>query len=191
MKNGKKPQRLKKKRLLSINTKRMLIPIFIFIIIILIFILYLLKPKKKIQIQKQLKLENISNTFNNSLKYEEFDENINEQYIQLQNYFCEKQNESLVQEYENRIINTDVIFNGKKFEMFVYKSSDAVSKSIRFEHKWEENHTLNVLHALEYYSKKKNVENKDIYLLDIGSNIGWYSYYLGKYGYKILSFEAN
>jgi len=50
---------------------------------------------------------------------------------------------------------------------------------------------LNVLHALDYYSKKKNVENKDIYLLDIGSNIGWYSYYLGKYGYKILSFEAN
>ena len=168
----------------------MLIPLFIIIIIILIiiliFILYLLKPKKKIQIQKQLKLENISNTFNNSLKYEEFDENINDQYIQLQNYFCEKQNESLVQEYENRIINTDVIFNGKKFEMFVYKSSDAVSKSIRFEHKWEENHTLNILNALDYYSKKKNIENKDV-----GNNIGWYSYYFGKYGYKILSFEAN
>jgi predicted Holliday junction resolvase-like endonuclease len=88
MKNDKKPQRFKKKRILSINTKRMLI--LIFIIIILIFILYLLKPKKKIKIKKQLKLENISITFNNSLKYEEFDEDINEQYIQLQNYFCEK-----------------------------------------------------------------------------------------------------
>ena len=51
---------------------------------------------------------------------------------------------------------------GKKFEMFVYKSSDAVSKSIRFEHKWEENHTLNILNALDYYSKKKNIENKDV-----------------------------
>ena len=70
--------------------------------------------------------------------------------------------------------------------MFVYKSSDAVSKSIRFEHKWEENHTLNVLNALDYYSKKKNIENKDVW-----NNIGWYSYYFGKYGYKILSFEAN
>ena len=70
--------------------------------------------------------------------------------------------------------------------MFVYKSSDAVSKSIRFEHKWEENHTLNILNALDYCSKKKNIENKDV-----GNNIGWYSYYFGKYGYKILSFEAN
>ena len=43
---------------------------------------------------------------------------------------------------------------------------------------------------MEYYSKKKKLKNKDIYLLDIGSNIGWYTYSLGKYGYKILSFEA-
>ena len=50
---------------------------------------------------------------------------------------------------------------------------------------------INVLKALEFYSKKKNLENKDIFLLDIGSNIGWYTYYLGKYGYKILSFEAS
>ena len=75
--------------------------------------------------------------------------------------------------------------------MFVYKRSDAVSHVIRSSHKWEDSHTLNVLKALEYYSKKNNIENKDIYLLDIGSNIGWYTYYLGKYGYKILSFEAN
>ena len=38
---------------------------------------------------------------------------------------------------------------------------------------------------------EKNLENENIYLLDIGSNIGWYTYYLGKYGYKILSFEPN
>ena len=28
-----------------------------------------------------------------------------------------------------------------------------------------------------------------MYILDIGANIGWYSFCLGKYGYKILSFE--
>ena len=54
--------------------------------IILIFILYLLIIKKKSK--KKLKLENISYIFNYSLKYEEFDENINEQYIQLQNFFA-------------------------------------------------------------------------------------------------------
>ena len=75
--------------------------------------------------------------------------------------------------------------------MFVYKTNDTVSKGIRNSHRWEASHTLKVLKALEYYSKKRNLENKDIYLLDIGSNIGWYTYYLGKYGYKVLSFEAN
>ena len=75
--------------------------------------------------------------------------------------------------------------------MFVYKTNDTVSKGIRNSHRWEASHTLKVLKALEYYSKKRNLENKDIYLLDIGSNIVWYTYYLGKYGYKVLSFEAN
>ena len=137
-------------------------------------------------------MENIKNIFNYSLKYEEFDENINEQYKQLQNYFCENQNENLIQEYESRIIKGNVNFLGKKFDFFVYhKAKDAVSILIKRMHSWERAHTKKVLKALEYYSKKKNIENKDIYLLDIGSNIGWYTYYLGKYGYKILSFEPN
>ena len=187
LKNNKIFKKLQKKRTLNLYMKRILI--FIIIMLILIFILYLLMIKKKSK--KKWKLENISYIFNYSLKYEEFDENINEQYIQLQNSFCEKQNESLIQEYENKIIKTDAIYYGKQFEMFVYKGSDTVSKIIRSSHKWEDSFTLNVLKALEYYSKKKNLENKDIYLLDIGSNIGWYTYYLGKYGYKILSFEAN
>ena len=187
LKNNKIFKKLQKKRTLNLYMKRILI--FIIIMIIIIFILYLLMIKKKSK--KKWKLENISYIFNYSLKYEEFDENINEQYIQLQNSFCEKQNESFIQEYENKIIKTDAIYYGKQFEMFVYKGSDTVSKIIRSSHKWEDSFTLNVLKALEYYSKKKNLENKDIYLLDIGSNIGWYTYYLGKYGYKILSFEAN
>ena len=86
----------------------------------------------------------------------------------------------------------NVNFLGKKFDFFVYhKAKDAVSILIKRMHSWERAHTKKVLKALEYYSRKKNTENKDIYLLDIGSNIGWYTYYLGKYGYKILSFEPN
>ena len=75
--------------------------------------------------------------------------------------------------------------------MFVYKKRDDVSSSIISSHKWERSQTLNTLKALEYYSKKKNLKNEDIYLLDIGSNVGWYTFFLGKFGYKILSFEAN
>jgi len=188
LKNNKKFKKIKKKRASALNKKRLLVLIFI-LIMILIFSLYIFMVKKKNYIK--LNLENIKKIYNYSLKYKEFDENINEQYIQLQNYFCENQNENLIQEYENRIIKATANSYGKKFEMFVYKRSDGISKSIRNNHNWEGSHTKKVLKALEYYSKKKNIENNNIYLLDIGSNIGWYTYYLGKYGFQILSFEPN
>ena len=44
---------------------------------------------------------------------------------------------------------------------------------------------------MNYYSKKKNVKNKDIYIIDIGGNIGWHTIALGKFGYKIITFEAS
>ena len=190
-----------KRRIKKNNNKKYFNYILLFIIIlvsIFIPILFFIKRTrinkldKKINIYNKLNLENIKNIFNYSMKYEEFDENINERYKQLQNYFCENQNENLIQEYESRIIKGNVNFLGKKFDFFVYhKAKDAVSILIKRMHSWERAHTKKVLKALEYYSKKKNIENKDIYLLDIGSNIGWYTYYLGKYGYKILSFEPN
>ena len=45
--------------------------------------------------------------------------------------------------------------------------------------------------ALNFYSNKKNIKNENIYIVDIGANIGWYSFFLGKYGYNIISFEPN
>ena len=80
---------------------------------------------------------------------------------------------------------------GKNFDIFVYEQLDIVSKSIIINHHWEKEDTKKALKALEYYANKTNLNNKDIYFLDIGSNIGWYSYYIGKYGYKIFSFEAS
>jgi FkbM family methyltransferase len=34
------------------------------------------------------------------------------------------------------------------------------------------------------------LKNRDIYILDIGGNVGWYPSLLGRYNYSILSFEA-
>ena len=98
----------------------------------------------KISNKKMFK-EKIINVFNYSLKYEEFDENINEKYIQLQNLFCEKQNTGLITEYEKIIITTDVNFHGKKYKMFVYKKNDGVSNYIMHFHHFERDHTLNSL----------------------------------------------
>ena len=49
----------------------------------------------------------------------------------------------------------------------------------------------NIIEALNFYSSKKKIKNnKDNFILDIGTNIGWYFSLLGRYGYTILCFEA-
>ena len=50
----------------------------------------------------------------------------------------------------------------------------------------------NFLDALKYYAEKNNiVNNEDIFMLDIGGNLGAYPSFLGKFGYSILTFEAS
>ena len=107
--------------------------IFIFIIIVFVFFLYCLifkEYKKKKNNNYKRDLETFHLIFNNSFQYNEFDENINQKYIQLQNYFCEKQNDILIQKYEKRIKLANANFEGKIFDLFVFNSSDAVSINI-------------------------------------------------------------
>ena len=55
---------------------------------------------------------------------------------------------------------------------------------------FEKYESLNILNALQFYGKKMKIfNNKDIFILDIGGNIGWYPSFLGRYGYTILTFE--
>ena len=44
--------------------------------------------------------------------------------------------------------------------MFVYKSNDVVSNTIMNSSHWEGEYTKNVLKALKYFRKKKNIEKK-------------------------------
>ena len=54
------------------------------------------------------------------------------------------------------------------------------------------NEMTNFYDALEYYGKTNNILNKkDIYMLDLGGNLGVYPSYFGRLGYTVLSFEAS
>jgi FkbM family methyltransferase len=75
--------------------------------------------------------------------------------------------------------------------MYVYKSQDIVSIAISGAKSWESYDTKKLINALNYYSSLKNITNDNIYILDIGSNVGWYTLFLGKLGYNILAFEPS
>ena len=75
--------------------------------------------------------------------------------------------------------------------MFVYKINDVVSRDIINGGNWEGDSTTKILAGLDYYSEIKKLPKNEITVVDIGANIGWYSFYLGKAGYEIISFEAS
>ena len=160
---------------------------YLFIILIVGFILTIIYLKNQKNIHNRLNLKKLTFPF----RYEEFDEKIKEKYIQFQNKFCEQQNDSLIPEFEKRITLANADYLGKRFNMFVHTGKDYISKSILYSFNWEAHYTLKVMRALDYYANKKKLENKDIYFLDIGSNVGWYTFFLGKFGYNIISFEAS
>jgi hypothetical protein len=72
----------------------------------------------------------------NNYSYEEFNEIINEKYIQEQKYFCDNQNIFYNQEFEKKIRLADINFNDKKYKMYVYKKDDIVSNFIIKSKQW-------------------------------------------------------
>ena len=127
----------------------------------------------------------------NYIENGEFNQNINDKYIELQKYFCDNQTKFYNKNYEERIRLTEIKFEDKKYTMYAYNKLDFVSNEIIGLKQWERGCTKRLLAALNYYSNKKKIENKDIYIIDIGANIGWYSFIFGKYGYKVIAFEPS
>ena len=105
--------------------------------------------------------------------------------------FCNAQNKYIKIHIEKQIILAKASFLGKSFYMYVYKNSDIVSKSIINIHSWDSTGTRKIINALNYYSSLKNIHNDNIYIIDIGANVGWFTFFLAKCGYQVLSFEAS
>ena len=74
--------------------------------------------------------------------------------------------------------------------MYASKKTIGLSYELLKNKAFEKKETLNILNALIFYrNKKKIINNKDIYMLDIEGHIGWYPSFLGRYGFSILTFE--
>lgn len=137
------------------------------------------------------KFDNIHDKEQDMIKNEEFNDNIKKYYEQLQANFCSNSYDFINKEIENLIEEALVNFNNLTYNIFVYKENDIISKSIKNNGVWNENVTYNLISSMDYFTKKKNLSIESVYFIDIGANIGWYSFYLGYLGYQILSFEPS
>ena len=149
---------------------------------------------RKIQkLESKIKLkDNLDNNTNSDdLEYNIFDRFINNKYREKQLRFCQGNNLFNELEIENNIKKIKINFNNIEFQMFVYKINDVVSQDIINGGNWEGDSTTKILAGLDYYSEIKKLPKNEITVVDIGANIGWYSFYLGKAGYEIISFEAS
>jgi len=127
---------------------------------------------------------NIKSNNNNKL-------NLLEVYKKEQNDFCENPSKYINQEYEKEIYLIDVNLNELKYKMYMFKPHNYVEIKIKKNGAYEKKLSENIMEALKFYSLKyKILNNKDITILDIGGNVGWYPSLLGRYGFTILSFEA-
>ena len=184
------------------NKYRILIIIFLILLFIqiLFFFFYLIFGKiilnQFTELKILLKKDNNSslnhyNYFQNEENDKIFTEMDRQKHIKQQNLFCQNQINNNNTKIEDKIKMVNIKFSKSNFDMFIYKSNDFLSNAISGSGSWETKETNNLLSLLDYYSRKKNIERNDIYVLDIGANIGWYTFILGNKGYNIISFEPS
>ena len=184
------------------NKYRILIIIFLILLFIqiLFFFFYLIFGKIILNQFTELKilLKKDNNTSLNHYNYFQNEENDKiftemdrQKHIKQQNLFCQNLINNNNTKIEDKIKIVNINFSNSNFDMFIYKSNDFLSNAISGSGSWETKETNNLLSLLDYYSRKKNIERNDIYVLDIGANIGWYTFILGNKGYNIISFEPS
>ena len=143
-----------------------------------------INKEKQIEINKESNLNKLNETSNN---------NIMKEYIERQKNFCKNPGKFYNQKYEKLIKSTKFSFRNISYQMYVYNKVDWwMSNEIIRTARYEPKHMSNFLDILIYYGKKKNIKkNEDIFMLDIGGNLGAYPSFLGKFGYSIITFEAS
>ena len=117
---------------------------------------------------------------------------IKESYA-IQKDFCDNPNKYVNHQYENMIKLTDFKFKNIEYQMYVYKEGDNYMSNFIINTKgYVVEEMTNFYDALEYYGKTNNILNKkDIYMIDLGGNLGVYPLYFGRLGYTVISFEAS
>ena len=154
------------------------------------YIIYLFRPINEKVFRKSLISKNLISQNPDKLGKAE---SIIQESFSIQKDFCLNQNKYLNHQYENMINLTDFRFKSIDYKLYVYKEGDNhISNSIIRKKGYDAKEMNNFYDVLEYYQKNNNIfDKKDIYMLDLGANLGVYPSYFGKLGYTVISFEAS
>lgn len=162
-----------------------------------VFIFIIINNKIKVLIlNKSFNVTNNSNKKTNKIHKSDgdnldsiFKDSTNIDYLKSQKDFCANQNNIKNIKEKIQLVQADCY--NIKFNMFVYKDKDVVSNYILRNKYWDPEGSKSMLDTLEFYRRKTKLSIKDIYILDLGANIGWYSLFLGKFGYNLIAFEPS
>ena len=161
--------------------------IFIVFIFLLINIFYFKRNNNKSSKSNFFNLNSIREINDMIL----FDKYMLEKIKKEQTVFCINNQNNFIKEYEEQITLTKVCLLSQLFDMYVYKNNDIISTEILNTQSWDGDKINNLLTPLLFFSIIKKLKPQDIYVLDIGAHIGWYSLFIAKFGYNVISFEPS
>ena len=179
---------------LSKKVKKKIILYKIFIIASIIFniILFLFIIKNKYNLNKENQYKILEKTINseNGNIITKNNNDILIPYINKQIDFCINNKKYFNKLIESQITLQQININNISYKMYIYKQKNFMTYGLKKYSSFEKKETINILKALQYYKITNNItNNKDIIMLDIGGNIGWYPSFLGRFGYSIMTFE--
>ncbi len=106
-------------------------------------------------------------------------------YQNIQNNFCDNIRNYYNKELEKNITLINIALNDIKFDMFIYKELYNFSS----ENFIQKENILHLVNILNYYTNKNDYSEKEILIINIGTNTGLYSLLFILLKYSVLVYE--
>ena len=90
--------------------------------------------------------------------------------------------------FNNQTLTVTKENEGNSFSMKIFEKNDIVSNSIRFAG-WERKRVLELNKFFIAHSKNHNLNLSNLTFIDIGANVGWFTFNMAALGVNVLAFE--
>jgi len=106
-----------------------------------------------------------------------------------QEFFCDHIFPFLKNQLNEFVWVPHINASGVTFGMYVYMNNDFVSNDIRALGAWDLKKLRQFQKLLKKFARLKNLTKSQVIYIDIGANIGWFSFAIASLGYQVIAFE--